>query len=190
MFDFLRNLTPKKNNLQFEQQQQNLYYPTAAPQAVQYSPDKDPRILGLDQDEDLEKIHATWRGMRLSDDGEKWVPVENAILMINETGANTLLGLHRQMVSISHATTSLSIEDINTICLKYGNNLTEQICAKHEDWEVEKCFFDAIIDPLVESLFMFLKKSENDKQRMWDNNGNKFSGNPQPIGAVPSQLNP
>lgn len=192
MFNFIRRhlnseTTQTTDNLSNGQQYVNL--PPPNPYSVQTAVERDPRTIGIDINEEIERIKATWRGMRLSDDGENWIPIKDSIKMISESGAETLLGLHQQMMSIPHATTNLEDTDIFMVCKVYGNNLNEQVCSMYRVWEIPKAFFDSIIDPLVNSLYMFLLKSKHDKQRMWDNRSPAFN-NPNPINQGQLPLTP
>jgi len=168
MYEFIKNIFPKEQAPQAEPPPLNM---PNNPYSVQFPVEKDPRTMGIDVQEEIEKIKATWRGMRLSDDGRTWVPIKNAKHMINEEGAETILGLYTNNMGIPNATTNLTEEQICKTVINFGDNLNELICGNYREFEIPKIYFDFIIDQLTNNFYTFLLKSLHDKQRMWDNRG-------------------
>jgi len=186
---FFSNLSGNNKQLNSNDNIQYNNLPNQSPFASHRPIERDPRTMGTDVEDLIEKTKATWRGMRISDDGSRYIPIKNSVKMISETGAEQLLGLHQQILSIPNATTNLDEEKINMIVINYGDNLNELVCGQYRDLNIPKPYFDFIIDPLTNSSFMFLLKSLNDKQRMWENSSPLWRNN-DPIGANTNTVNP
>ena len=127
--------------------------------------DIDPTTLGFEMEGDIEKMKAKFLGLKLSDDGKKYIPDPKSQRIANETGTNMIIGLYETYLTKANATTNLDREIINDICRKFGLNLTELICSRYEEWEISKDFLDFAIDTPLYNLFSFLLKAKDDKQR-------------------------
>lgn len=152
MFDFLQ----KPNNDQFHSE------------ARQYSQYPDPRLLGIEVQQEVEDLILAFQGKRISDDGESIIDIPCSLKIINQEGAQLILGLYKTRMSVSNATTMFNSEKkLMQHCKTFAENINELICSRHKDFDISEDFFDIIIDTLADNFELFLRKSLGDKQRKY-----------------------
>lgn len=186
----IKNLYDKAKNPINKEQNINETSHTQTPPAQHYvrqfvnAPEYDSRTLGIDTNEDIERLKNFFRGRRLSPDGKKYVEIPGLQVIMNEAGSEYLFSNHAQMVSIANATTYF--ENINQVldaAEEYADNILEIICAKYREWEIDKAFFDLIVDTLARLYYFFLLKCLKDKQRVHMHGG---TTQPMPEPHVPT----
>lgn len=171
LFDFVKKTYNDATKGQ-QPQQQGQQYQQAPNQSYvrQYLnvPSYDSKTLGIDVTGEIEYIKNIFRGRRLDTKGKKFIPFDGAHIIMNEAGAEALLSFHAFILSISNATTNFRDHNhIRGLCEEYGGNILESLCTNYKVWEVDKSFFDYIIDTLCNHFEMFLLKSMNDGQRKY-----------------------
>lgn len=131
-------------------------------------PQYDGRTLGIDIDDEVEKLKNFFRGRRLNAKGDKYVYFPGATKIVSEGGAEWLLSHHEIMLSLANATTNITENNlILALCEEYADNLLECVLGEEEEWEINAGFFDMIIDTLTRRYQLFLLKSLYDKQRKY-----------------------